>query len=93
MYGRESDSVELECKVEGNAGKVLPVLRKIADAQQVTLLYENDDTTTALLVFDKVEMPERRIFAMLSSKGMPMLGLKRREESLEQVFLRTISEE
>ena len=53
---------------------------------------DQPEQTTALITFYRQSEPERRLFALLSSMNIPILHLSRSEDSLEQVFLKTISQ-
>ncbi len=50
------------------------------------------DRTTVLITFYRQAEPERRLFGLMSGLGIPILHLSRSEDSLEQVFLNTISQ-
>ena len=50
-----------------------------------------ENTTEVLLTFHQVEEPERRLFALLSHLGAPILHLSRQGDSLETIFLDAIS--
>lgn len=50
------------------------------------------DGASVLVTFHGVSEPERRLFALFSAQNIPILQLSRCEDSLEQVFLRVISE-
>lgn len=49
------------------------------------------DVCEMLITFHGVEEPERRLFAMMSHLGQPILHLSRQGGSLEQIFLDAIS--
>ncbi len=51
----------------------------------------NADETTMLITFAHVAEPERRLFALLAAMNVPILHLSRSEDTLEQVFLKTIN--
>ena len=72
---------------------VLGKLRQLDGIRRVTVQpTAKPDETTALLCFYRQPEPERRLFTLLSGLSIPILHLSRCEDSLEQVFLRAISE-
>ena len=67
-------------------------LREVDGVSRVTVQPDSGaDRTTVLAAFRQVQEPERRVFALMSGMGIPILHLSRCEDSLEQVFLNVIA--
>ncbi len=85
--------VTLLCTMAASERSVLGKLRQLDGIRRVTVQpTAKPDETTALLCFYRQPEPERRLFTLLSGLSIPILHLSRCEDSLEQVFLRAISE-
>ena len=90
---RNQDETVLLCTMGAASGRIVSRLRELDGVRRVTLQQSpQPDETTALIAFQHVAEPERRLFALLSSMNIPILHLSRSEDTLEQVFLRTISQ-
>ncbi len=89
----DPDEVTLLCIMAASERSVLGKLRQLDGIRRVTVQpTAKPDETTALLCFYRQPEPERRLFTLLSGLSIPILHLSRCEDSLEQVFLRAISE-
>lgn len=89
----DPDEVTLLCTMAASERSVLGKLRQLDGIRRVTVQpTAKPDETTALLCFYRQPEPERRLFTLLSGLSIPILHLSRCEDSLEQVFLRAISE-
>jgi len=67
--------------------------RQLENVRRVTVQpTSHADQTTALITFFRENEPERRLFGLLSGLSIPILHLSRVEDTLEQVFLNTISQ-
>ena len=89
----DRDEVTLLCTVAAAEKSVLGRLKQLEGVRRVTVQpTAQADQTTALVTFYRVEEPERRLFALMSSLGVSILHLSRSQDTLEQVFLRAISE-
>lgn len=93
MGETDGDEVTLLCTVATAKSGMLDRLRTldgvVRTAVQPSL---QTDRTTLRLTFHGVEEPERRVFALLSGAGIPLLHLSRCEDNLEQVFLNAIEQ-
>lgn len=88
-----ADEVTLLCTIAAPVERILPALHQLTGVKRVTVQpTARPEETTALLTFRRQEEPERLLFTLLSGLSLPLLRLTRSEDSLEQVFLRTISE-
>lgn len=71
----------------------LPCLKRLDGVRRVSPQPSpSPDRTAALLTFRGEKEPERRLFALCSAQGLPIVHLSRQEDSLEQIFLNAISE-
>ena len=85
--------VTLMVTVAAAEKSVLPRLKQLDGVLRVTAQpTAQPDKTTALVTFKRQTEPERKLFALMSGLSIPILQLSRREDSLEQVFLKAISE-
>ena len=90
---KSPDDVSLLCTIAAPETDVLPPLHGLRGIQAVSVQSSpGQESTTVLLTFCREAEPERSLFTLLSGLSLPILQLSRREASLEQVFLRTISE-
>lgn len=88
-----ADEVTLLCTIAAPAERILPALHQLTGVKRVTVQpTARPEESTALLTFRRQEEPERLLFTLLSGLSLPLLRLTRSEDTLEQVFLRTISE-
>ena len=89
----DPDEVTLLCTVGAPQSRVLKRVRELDGVRKVTLQTgDNADETTMLISFSRTAEPERRLFALLAALQAPILHLSRSEDTLEQVFLKAISE-
>ncbi len=89
----DPEETTLLCTMAASEKSVLSKLRQLEGIRRVTVQpTAQPDQTTALLTFRGQPEPERRLFTLLSGLSIPILHLSRCEDSLEQVFLRAISE-
>lgn len=85
--------ITLACTLGAAESQMAGRLRALDGVARVSFKpADKPDVTTAHITFHEVDEPERRLFALLSSMGVPILQLSRREDSLEQVFLNVISQ-
>jgi len=83
----------LLCTMAAAESRILSRLRQLDGVRRVSVQKgSRADETTALIAFSNHAEPERRLFALLSSMNIPILHLSRSEDTLEQVFLKTISQ-
>jgi len=89
---RHPEQITLRCSMGAAESRVAARLRGLDGAVRVEFQASAaPEQTTALITFHQVEEPERRLFALLSAMNIPILHLSRCEDSLEQIFLNTIS--
>ena len=86
------EEITLRCVACAEERRLLENLRGLdgvcrVEAQPVS----GKNETEVLITFRHVEEPERRLFALLMSLHIPIRHLSRCEDSLEQIFLKTIS--
>lgn len=85
--------ITLLCTVAAEEGRILPAFHQLKGVKHVSVQPSSrTEETTALMTFQRQEQPERALFTLLSGLNIPILQLSRPEDTLEQVFLRTISE-
>ena len=88
----QGQDVTLRLRAAGAPSSLIPKLRQLDGV--TTVLPQpvaQENLTEALITFHQVEEPERRLFAMMSHLGTPILHLSRQGDSLEQIFLSAIS--
>lgn len=79
--------------VAASESSVVSRFRQMENVRRVTVQpTAHSDQTTALITFFQENEPERRLFGLLSGLSIPILHLSRVEDTLEQVFLNTISQ-
>ncbi|MEG2206545.1 MAG: ABC transporter ATP-binding protein [Clostridia bacterium] len=89
----DPQEVTLLCTMAAAEGSIVSKLRELEGVRRVTVQpAAAPDRTTALITFYQQAEPERRLFTLLSGLSIPILHLSRCEDSLEQVFLRAITE-
>ena len=91
----DADAVSLLVTVGAAEKNIAPRLRELDGLRRLTVQPDSHpDRTTLTLVFAAGESePERRLFALLSRLGVPLLHLSRQNGDLEQVFLQAIADE
>ena len=90
---QDPEQVTLLCTAGAAQGKILKRVRELDGVRRVDVQPSaNADETTMLITFSHQAEPERRLFALLASMNIPILHLSRSEDTLEQVFLRTIAQ-
>lgn len=90
---RNADETVLLCTMAAAQSRIVSRLRELDGVKRVAVQQGGrPDETTALITFSHQDEPERRLFALLSSMNIPILHLSRSEDTLEQVFLKTISQ-
>ena len=88
----DPDEATLLCTLGAPQNRIVGRLRELDGVKRVNVQpARHPDQTTVLLTFHKQPEPERRLFAMMSAMNVPILHLSRSEDSLEQVFLKVIS--
>ncbi|MEA4929225.1 MAG: ABC transporter ATP-binding protein [Candidatus Limiplasma sp.] len=83
----------LRCTVQGSEKRLLAALCHLDGVCDVRS--EPDpaqDATTFTLTFRQAALPEKQVFTLCCALGAPILRMARREDDLEQVFLRAITE-
>ena len=90
-----TDAVSLLATVGAAEKSIVPRLRELDGLRRLTVQPDSHPDRTALtLVFAAGDSePERRLFALLSRLGVPLLHLSRQNGDLEQVFLQAIADE
>ena len=90
-----TDAVSLLVTVGAAEKSIVPRLREMDGLRRLTVQPDSHpDRTTLTLAFSIGESePERRLFALLSRLGVPLLHLSRQNGDLEQVFLQAIADE
>lgn len=93
QLGQSSD-ITLRLRAAAGQSQLLAKVRQLdgvcAAEPQPTLRQEECEL---LITFRDVSEPERRLFALMSHLGAPILHLSRQGGSLEQIFLETVSGE
>ena len=88
----QGEEITLQLRAAAAPGMLLPKLRQLDGVTAVTPQpTAQEGATEVLLTFHRVEDPERRLFALMSHLGAPILHLSRQGDSLEQIFLSAIS--
>lgn len=83
----------LACTLGAPESQLASRLRALDGVVRVTFMpTAKPGAASVHITFRQVDEPERRLFALLSSMGVPILHLSRQEDSLEQVFLNVISQ-
>jgi len=89
----DPQEVTLLCTAAAPQTRLGKRLRELDGVKRVAFQpSERADETTMLVTFSHQSEPERRLFALLASMNIPILHLSRSEDTLEQVFLKTISQ-
>ena len=89
----DPDQVTLLCTVAAAESRVLSRLRELDGVKRITLQPNpQPDRTTILMTFTRQQEPERRVFSLMSAMNIPILHLSRCEDTLEQIFMKTISD-
>ena len=89
----DENEVTLLCTMAASEKSLLSRLKGLEGVRRVTVQpTAQPDQTAALITFYRQPEPERRLFMLLSGLGVPILHLSRSQDSLEQIFLRAISE-
>lgn len=86
------EEITLRLRAAASPSGLVTKLRQLDGVSAVTLQPTGEENVTdALISFHQVQEPERRLFALLSHLGTPILHLSRQGDSLEQIFLSAIS--
>lgn len=86
------EDVTLRLKAAAAPSQLMTKLRQLDGVSAVIPQPSvQENTTEVLLTFHQVEEPERRLFALMSHLGAPILHLSRQGDSLEKIFLDAIS--
>lgn len=89
----DAEQITLLCTAAASQSRILRRVRELDGVRRVEVQpSEREDETTMLVTFARQTEPERRLFALLASMNVPILHLSRSEDTLEQVFLKTISQ-
>lgn len=89
----DPDQVTLLCTVAAAESRVLSRLRELDGVKRITVQPNpQPDRTTILMTFTRQQEPERRVFSLMSAMNIPILHLSRCEDTLEQIFMKTISD-
>ena len=81
----DADAVSLLVTVGAAEKNIAPRLRELDGLRRLTVQPDSHP--------DRESEPERRLFALLSRLGVPLLHLSRQNGDLEQVFLQAIADE
>ncbi|MBE5800832.1 MAG: ABC transporter ATP-binding protein [Clostridiales bacterium] len=88
----QSGQVTLRLRAAAAPNGLVSKLRQLDGVKALELQSDTPEgQTEALITFHDTAEPERRLFALMSSLGTPILHLSRQGDSLEQIFLRAIS--
>ena len=88
-----SQNINVLLTVAAAEGSIVSRVNGLEGVRKVQLQpSRRDGQTTMLITFHQQNEPERRLFALLSGLSIPILHLSREESSLEQLFLKAISE-
>lgn len=88
----QGQEVTLRLRAQGSSSSLISKLRQLDGVTAVLPQpVAQENITEALITFHQVEEPERRLFALMSHLGTPILHLSRQGDSLEQIFLSAIS--
>ena len=88
-----SQNINVLLTVAAAEGSIVSRVKGLEGVRKVQLQpSRRDGQTTMLITFHQQNEPERRLFALLSGLSIPILHLSREESSLEQLFLKAISE-
>ena len=88
----QGEEIILRLRAAAGPNQLLGKLRQLDGVVNVThQLTGEESVTEALITFRQVQEPERRLFALMSQLGAPILHLSRQGDSLEQIFLSAIS--
>lgn len=88
----QSDGAAVRCTVCAPESRVLSRVRDLDGVRRVTVQpCDQPDHTELFIEFSDDAQPEKRLFALMSSMGVPVVHLSRSESSLEQIFLDVIS--
>lgn len=86
------EEITLRLRAAGAPSGLVTKLRQLDGVSAVVLQPTGEENVMdALISFHQVQEPERRLFALLSHLGTPILHLSRQGDSLEQIFLSAIS--
>ena len=86
------EEITLRLRAAASPSGLVTKLRQLDGVSAVILQPTGEENVTdALISFHQVQEPERRLFALLSHLGTPILHLSRQGDSLEQIFLSAIS--
>lgn len=89
----DSKEITLLCTVGAPQQKITSKLNALDGMRRVVVQPSStSDKASYMLTFYNQPEPERKIFALLSGLNIPILHLSRCEDTLEQVFLRVVSE-
>ncbi len=88
----QGEETILRLRVAAAQGAFLSKLRALDGVKSVVPQpIGQEHATEALITFERVAEPEKRLFALCSQLGAPILHLSRQGDSLEQIFLSAIS--
>ena len=86
-------SRKLVAKIVGPQEEVLKTLKEVAGIRTVDVLGKRDTDSVSYLIESEERVDARKpLFYTLSSKGWPLVGLEGMELSLEDIFIRLVSE-
>lgn len=86
-------SRKMVAKIVGPQEDVLKALKGVAGIRTVDVLGKRDTDSVSYLIESEERVDARKpLFHMLSSKGWPLVGLEGMELSLEDIFIRLVSD-
>lgn len=86
-------SRKMVAKIVGPQEDVLKALKGVAGIRTVDVLGKRDTDSISYLIESEERVDARKpLFHMLSSKGWPLVGLEGMELSLEDIFIRLVSD-
>ncbi|MBR4467639.1 MAG: ATP-binding cassette domain-containing protein [Clostridia bacterium] len=87
-------SRKLIAKIVGREEDVLKVLRNVPGVKSVDVLGKRDTDSVSYLIEseDRVDIRKPLFYALSASGNMPLIGLEGMELSLEDIFIRLVSE-
>ena len=84
---RLTDGHSLILKASGNAGEIQSLLNSVKTVKRCTKLSERDGTAEFSVSVSSAESARQDIFFAFAAKKMPIVEMRQREYSLEDIFM------